>query len=124
MSDVHFEDKTFDISIRKSANLLWTLQLTTSKDMTDYYYDFVIVEEYGQTPVINKTCKVFENNWIILDLDSNESETLFSDGENYKTYYWGLILHKGEDYRDTIVPRNFEEKPEFRVYPGFEICSA
>lgn len=123
MLDTQIDNETFNISMRKGASLLNALSLVTEQDMTDCCYDFVVLGNYGQAPIVHKTCKVVKDNLIILDLDSNESEILSSDGENYKTYYWGLILYNEEGYRNTIVPRNFEEKPEFRVYPSFEICT-
>lgn len=126
METKHIDDKTLDISTYRGNSMSLSFSLTDKDNGADIfentYFDFLILEDYDKEPVIKKTNQVFEN-CAYLELSPEETELLSFDGKYYGKYYWKLVLHKNEGYRNTIVPRDFEEKPEFRVYPGFEVCS-
>lgn len=125
--------ETLNISIRRGENYSFFTKLTPSAEHEEFFkevsFDFVIMRDYGQEPIIKKTKKltwisdanpVWFGVWV--DLTAEETDLLSSNGDGFGKYYWGLILHKGSEYRNTIIPRDFVEKPELRVYPGLELC--
>lgn len=88
------------------------------EDISDCVVNFYIKQNItSNTMVITKTYTNPTDSSITVNLTTDDTSKLESNGANYKVYYWGLKVTKGTDYVETVVPKDFHNIPMMYIYP-------
>lgn len=89
-----------------------------NQDISNYTVHFYVQRNIGDTKaLISKEYKNPTSQAITVELNSSETANLAAKINSYSIYYWGIKISLGNNFVQTIVPRDFENPPMIHVYP-------
>lgn len=68
--------------------------------------------------LISKEYSNINSNELTVALTADDTIKLTAPNGNYGTYYWGLKIHTGSEYVQTIIPTEFNKPPLMHIYPS------
>ena len=110
------KDNTIKFVKGTSLNLTFNFD----EDISSYTdAEFTIRSNYEDNPIINKTVSGFSGNSLNLVLTPDETNTFtqFDNGQNSKTYIWGLdLIDSANNIRVNVFPKTGLPAPLCIVY--------
>lgn len=95
------------------------------QDLSEYCVDFYVkrnLNDPDDKTIIKKSYKNIEGTVVTIDLLPSETEKLLTRSDSYVQYYWGLKIHIGDSFAQTIIPMEFKNAPIMCVYPQLGGC--
>ena len=89
-----------------------------NQDISAYTVKFYIKKNLNkETSVIEKDYENPQSQAVTVSLTASDTEKLTSQPNSYSTYYWGLKIMNGNNFVQTIIPKEFKTAPLMYVYP-------
>lgn len=110
-----------DLSIigRRGDSASFTFEF--EDDIKDYEFIFQVkknITDNDEIALIRKTFKDLQENAITVELTPEDTLKLTTQGMGYSTYCWGIKAYLGEDYAQTLIPKDNTPAPKFSVLPA------
>ena len=90
-------------------------------DISQYEFVFQIkkdITDSDEHSLVRKTYSALHENSITVELTPDDTLELNSQGVGYTTYCWGLKAYLGDEYAQTLIPRDNTPAPKFSVLPA------
>ena len=112
-----FNEKNFLIKGRRGDSAKFILNFSSPVD--EYCIHFFIKKNIGdkdsiiEKKIINPTTKA-----VAIELTSKDTEKLECPNFGFELYFWGVKIHKGDNFTQTIIPEKFKNLPQMHIYPS------
>ncbi len=95
-----------------------TFNFNFNQNLSDYEVYFYIKKNLNTTDsIVEKQYKNPRSASVTVHLTEEDTVKLTSQANSYTVYYWGLKIKNGNEFVQTIIPKEFKNPPMMYIYP-------
>lgn len=114
------EQESLTIKGRRGDSAMFTFELDTTMNLTGACLHFYVkrnINDSDDKVIIKKEYNDLSTKAISIILTSEDTSKLLVQNNSYAEYYWGLKIHNGIEFAQTLIPSEFKSAPKLIVYP-------
>lgn len=95
-----------------------TFNFNFNQNLSNYDVYFYVKKNLNNSEVlIEKEYNNPHSNSVTVHLTEEDTKKFVSQVNSYSIYYWGLKIKNGNEFVQTIIPKDFKNPPMMYIYP-------